>query len=227
MRTPLPLVSWLLPYMGSRNKPRASLTLAVRDCLLDAYTVSECPLCAHPLITQSPAGADQVLVQLRNEGGVQRNLDILPILTEEGYLKAFPAERKARAFLEFCREGDVEAIIGVVMNSYSGASEEDDVDVLRYQDGLGDMSSGLHVAVQNDQEEVAWCLLLLASKLDLGRFPKQYLLAAEQFGFSSQNRLPEPDIRSLQDAAGRTAVDIAQEKGSIWSKWTNEGLLNP
>ena len=37
-------------------------------------------------------------------------MDLLPLLMEESFLQAYPEERRARAFLEFGRVGDVEAI---------------------------------------------------------------------------------------------------------------------
>jgi hypothetical protein len=164
---------------------------------------------------------------VRNEGGVQENLDILPILTEEGYLKAFPEERKARAFLEFCKEGDLEAIVGLVKDHHEGGSEEGDVDGLRYQDGLGDMSSGLHAAIYNGQEEVAWLLLLLGSNLDWESFPPQVTEAAGRYGISLNDRHGDPDIRGLKDSQGHTAADIARSLGGIWSEWCERGRLDP
>lgn len=93
---------------------------------------------------------------MNNEGGLQEAFDILPILKEESFLKAFPEERKARALLEFCAEGDVGAILDLVKG---GEDEDDDfsmdgsdnaegaakpIDVLRYQDPTGSMDTGLH-----------------------------------------------------------------------------------
>lgn len=164
---------------------------------------------------------------MRNEGGIQENLDILPILTEEGYLKTFPEERKARAFLEFCKEGDLEAIVGLVKDHYEAGSEEGDVDVLRYQDSLGDMTSGLHAAVHNGQEEVAWLLLLLGSNLDWSSLPAPVLQAAHDYGLSKDDRHGEPDIRGLQDSHGHTAGDAARSFGGIWSAWIESGRLSP
>ena len=41
----------------------------------------------------------QVITRYHNEGGIQENLDILPLITEEAYLDANPAARPARAFM--------------------------------------------------------------------------------------------------------------------------------
>ena len=132
-----------------------------RQCLLDSYSMSECPTCGRNLIMTTASSEQQLLCNLKNEGGIQEGLDILPILTEESYLKAYPEERRCRAFLEFCGEGDVEAIIDLLNDSDGEDGEEApeqgagyNIDVLRYQDQLGSMSSGLHVAVQNQKIEV-------------------------------------------------------------------------
>ncbi|KAG9678860.1 hypothetical protein KCU69_g12739, partial [Aureobasidium melanogenum] len=70
------------------------------QCLIDEYQVTECPSCHQNLLTPGPSGGQQLLCTLHNEGGVQENLDILPILTEEAYLHAYPEDRISRAFLE-------------------------------------------------------------------------------------------------------------------------------
>ena len=114
-------------------------------------------------MTAAPSGEQQLLCNLKNEGGLQERLDILPILTEESYLKAYPEERRCRAFLEFCGEGDVEAIVDLLNDDDDGEEDEENssqgaghgIDVLRYQDQVGSIGSGLHVAVQNQRVEVA------------------------------------------------------------------------
>jgi hypothetical protein len=90
-------------------------------------------------------------------------------------------------------------------------------DLLRYQDGIGDMRSGLHAAVAAQSREVAWLLLLLASNLDLGQFPAEVLHEAEALQVQRGN--VEVDIRSLRDAEGRTAEDLAMEMGGVWDGW--------
>ena len=162
-----------------------------------------------------------MLCNLHNEGGVQESLDILPLLTEESYLQAYPEERRSRAFLEFCREGDVEAIWDLLLDGDDGIGEvevtTDDVkdpipaDILRYQDPLGSMYSGLHIAVIYEQVKVIWLLLLLASRLDMRSFPADVAQAAHQ---TSPGRVAEfrnmvVDIRSLKDANGMTAAQHA------------------
>jgi len=170
--------------------------------------------------TLSDSGTDeQVLCNLLNEGGLQEGLDILPLLAEESYLRAYPEERKARAFLEFCREGDSQAVFDLLDDD--GEEDEDDgagksvpmdiADVLQYQDPLGSLYSGLHTAVISGKVEVIWLLLLIASGLEMHRFPPQVVQAAEQLGadrlFGVHSELL--DIRTLKDADGQTAAMLA------------------
>ena len=202
--------------------------------MLDSYTLTECPNCQRDLTSESTDGEQQILCNLKNEGGLQRGLDILPILTEETYLKAYPEERKCQAFLEFCGAGDVEAIVGLL-----GANEDDDdsdrgdtdveggLDVLRYQDVIRTMNSGLHIAVQNQKPEVAWLLLLLASTLDPSEFPPEVKHAAEGFGLHRQPQEGKVDIRSLQDNDGMNAEQRAVALGGVWEEWVGSGRLKP
>jgi hypothetical protein len=207
----------------------------IRQCLLDAYEVHECPNCSSELLTTAADGTQQLLCTLHNEGGVQEDLDILPLLTEEAYLKTYPEERKARAFLEFCREGDLQAIIGMIKDDdgddVDEAMEDEQgqrrvVDILRYQDPLGDMQSGLHAAVQAQSREVAWLLLLLTSNLDLMQFPPEVFQEAAAVGLMRPEE-PEDkvDIRSLKDAQGKTAEQLAEEIGGVWNGWFGTGRL--
>ncbi|MCJ1386455.1 hypothetical protein MMC17_009581 [Xylographa soralifera] len=190
------------------------------QCLLNAYQITQCPNCSENIATVSNSGVDeQILCNLHNEGGLQEGLDILPLLVEESYLRAYPEERKARAFLEFCREGDVQAVFELLDDD--GGEDEDDgaeilvpmeiADILQYQDPLGSLYSGLHIAVTSEKVEVIWLLLLIASGLEMHRFPPQVLQAAEQLGadrlFGVHGELL--DIRTLRDADGQTAAMLA------------------
>lgn len=182
---------------------------------------------------------------MHNEGGVQNDLDILPLLTEESYLKAYPEDRKARAFLEFCNQGDVQAIVDMLQDDEDEDEDEDeddeeeqmevdksanparDIDLLRYQDPIGDMQTGLHCAVANQKADVAWLLLYLASRLDIGEFPPNLLQIAESLGVSRNEEevQSKPDIRSLRDSEGRSAEDVAREVGGVWQEWIGRGRL--
>ena len=208
---------------------------SLRQCLLDSYSMSECPNCGRNLITTIPSGEQQLLCNLKNEGGLQEGLDMLPILTEESYLKAYPEERRCRAFLEFCGEGDVEAIVDLLNDVDDGEEDEDrsghgaghSIDVLRYQDQIGSMGSGLHVAVQNERVEVVWLLLLLASILEKDRFPAAVQQAAQNLGIQREDQRGKVDIRSLNDSQGMTAEQRAAEIGGIWTEWLQSGWLRP
>ncbi|KAF1848651.1 uncharacterized protein K460DRAFT_309206 [Cucurbitaria berberidis CBS 394.84] len=210
------------------------------DCLLEAYQVTECPNCGKNIASTSSNGAQQVLCNLNNEGGLQTDLDILPLLTEEFYLKAYPEDRKCRAFLEFCREGDFKAIIDMLQDDEVDEDDDEDEEMadddqpgkevgidrmLRYQDPIGEMQSGLHAAVQAQSREVAWLLLLLASNLDLLEFPPEVFQEAAALGIMRGLTEDKVDIRSLRDANGKTAEDVANEIGGVWVGWTGNGRL--
>ena len=206
-----------------------------RQCLLDSYSISECPNCGRNLITTTPSGEQQLLCNLNNEGGLQEGIDMLPILTEESYLKAYPEERKCRAFLEFCGEGDVEAIVDLLNDGDDGEQDEENpgqgtsqsIDVLRYQDSLRSMVSGLHLAVQNQRMEVAWLLLLLASTLEMDQFPAAVLQGAQDLGIQREDQSGKVDIRSLKDLHGMTAEQQAAGIGGMWTEWLQLGRLKP
>lgn len=234
------------------------------ECLLDSYELSKCPAC-NADITSSPASGSsaqqqqqpQILVNYHNEGGTQENLDIFPILQEESYLRAYPEERKSRAFLEFCREGDHKAIVDLLQSGDDEDSDDDDDDddqmdtssdnntttntrtaplsgpsktpaeILRYQDSLGGMQSGLHAAVANGHREVAYLLLLLASSMPEIDFPPIVFQEAAAMGMMREDQDGLVDIRSLKDEAGRTAEDVARqmEGGVVWNGWVGNGRL--
>jgi len=200
------------------------------ECILEAYAVTECPNCSKDTSSLSNA-QQQVLATVRNEGGVQQDFDILPSFTEEAYLRTYPEERVGHAFLEFCREGDVDAIIHLVkdadVNDAEDESEDEKLDILRYQGTFeGIEGSGLHVAIRYNQEEVAWLLLVLGSSLPWEQFPTTVLQAMKGLNLGKEDRSAEPDIRSLTDSEGRNAVDLA--KGEIgWSEWIQSGRLLP
>ncbi|KAK4694336.1 hypothetical protein P7C71_g3232, partial [Lecanoromycetidae sp. Uapishka_2] len=208
-----------------------------RQCLLDAYSMTECPKCGTDLVSITDLGEQQLLCTLKNEGGLQDNLDILPILSEESYLKAYPEERRCRAFLEFCGEGDVEAIVDLLDNSDEDDEEDGGtnmdtipgeshrIDVLRYQDQIGSMGTGLHVAIQNSRVQVVWLLLFLASSLEIGQFPQEILEAAQDFDLSRDDQIGKVDIRNLKDAEGLTAEQRAARVGGVWIEWLQSGRL--
>jgi hypothetical protein len=194
-----------------------------RDCLLEAYHVTECPNCGKDIASVSQTSAQQVLCNLNNEGGLQTDLDLLPLLVEESYLKAYPEDRKCRAFLEFCREGDFKAIVGMLQDDEVEEDDEDEDEdeemgdddapnkdvgidrLLRYQDPIGEMQSGLHAAVQAQSREVAWLLLLLASNYDLMEFPPLVFQEAAAMGI--MRGLTEDKVARLQRTMRTRSVE--------------------
>jgi len=174
---------------------------------------------------------------MHNEGGLQENLDILPLLTEESYLRAYPEDRICRAFLEFCREGDISAVVELLQSCEEDDDEDEEMDdeprgpkktadeILRYQDPIGDMQSGLHAAVTGNSREVAWLLLLLASQYPESEFPALVYQEAANLGIMRQDQTGKVDIRSLKDAHGRSADQLAAEVGGVWHGWPGSGRL--
>jgi hypothetical protein len=210
------------------------------ECLLDSYEITKCPSCSRDIVSSpasgssSDAGTQQtIIVDLYNEGGMQQQIDIFPILKEESYLRAYPEERKCRAFLEFCREGDYRAIADLLKSCTDEPEDEDEDEipsktadeVLRYQDPIGEMASGLHAAVANGHREVAWLLILLASEFPELEIPPEVYQEAAVLGIMREEPEGKVDIRSLKDANGRTAEDIAKEVGVIWTGWIGNGRL--
>ena len=201
----------------------------LRECFLEAYTVTECPNCSKDISSLSSSGQQQVLCTVKNEGGVQQRFDILPSASEEQYLRAYPEERVGHAFLEFCREGDIDAVFHLVKDSESNDAEEESqkFDILKYQGTFeGIEGSGLHVAIRYNQEQIAWLLLVLGSSLPWDQFPVPVLQGIKGLNLKKEDRSSEPDIRSLKDSDGRTAADLAREVRG-WSEWLQSGRLLP
>lgn len=209
------------------------------ECLLESYELANCPNCSRSIVSV-PAGsssssssstAERVIVDLTNEGGMQSQIDIFPILKEESYLRAYPEERKSRAFLEFCREGDHRAIADLLKRCAEEADEEEEEptqsrdEILRYQDPICEMESGLHAACANGHREVAWMLLWLASSFPELDIPALVFQEAATLGMNRESQEGKVDIRSLKDAHGRTAEDIAKEYGVVWTGWIGNGRL--
>ncbi|KAM5352154.1 hypothetical protein ACJ41O_004877 [Fusarium nematophilum] len=209
------------------------------QCLLDqssdvALSLT-CPSCSTylpvndpgPSVTNqflsSPSGAT-ILTRYINEGGVQENLDILPAITEEAYLEKHPHARPARALQVMCTEGDIGGIVELLHD----ASEEnlDMASLIRYQDPLADMKSGLHLAIENSQEETVWLLLWLCSTVPDTSFPGTARSVAQALGVGRLSVSAEGDIRGLRDSHGRTAGDVAQQIQVPWVSMFEAGLLS-
>lgn len=134
-----------------------------RQCLLDAYIVTECPNCGRNVAIGTEDVNQKALCNIKIEGGLHEGSDILPLLMEESYPRAFPEERRPRAFLEFCAEGDSQAIVALLDDDDDAEDDDDDaeevtennIDPLRYQDLIYSPSSGLHIAIFHGRVEVA------------------------------------------------------------------------
>ncbi|KAH9892230.1 hypothetical protein F4778DRAFT_749827 [Xylariomycetidae sp. FL2044] len=222
------------------------------QCLLDASSevaISlKCPSCGSPLAANAagpsvtnpflhtPAGV-RILARYANEGGTQEDLDILPAITEEAYLDSNPEARPARAYHVMCTEGDVGGIVELLRDAeQQPAGGEPAMNVsqlLRYQDPLANMKSGLHLAVGKGQEEVVWLLLWLASPLRNDRFPEPALQTAQALGLQRPATSASDDIRELRDDRGRTAETVAAEfrggggGGGNWAVMVQDGILRP
>lgn len=205
------------------------LTAESRQCLLDEspqiFPSLTCPSCSTQL---SSSESPQVLTRYHNEGGIQDNLDIFPLIREEAYLSANPAARPARAYLTMCAEGDVGGIVEL-LNAIEEDSDEGDMspaELLRYQDPLDGNKTGLHVAVEKNQQEAVWLLLWLASEYPTSAFPEEVSQAAQVMG-AGRGTARGHDIRTLRDEQGRSAEDVAGSMGNTWAGLLGAGVLKP
>jgi hypothetical protein len=153
------------------------------------------------------------------------------LITEEAYLDANPAARPARAYLTMCAEGDVGGIIELLRNVVGDDDDmdEDDsmspADLLRYQDPLDNMKSGLHLAVEKSQQEIVWMLLWLASNLPEGSFPGQAVGTARILGAGRSIAGHGEDIRSLKNEQGETVRTIAERMGGAMGELVRASIL--
>ncbi|KZZ94318.1 hypothetical protein AAL_05285 [Moelleriella libera RCEF 2490] len=171
------------------------------------------------------AGNTTILAQYSNEGGVQRDLNIMDSLTEEAYIQNHPETQPARAFHVMCAEGDVASLIDLLRD----ANEQDgDVgSIIRYQDPLAEMKSGLHLAVENQQEEIVWTLLWLSSTVPTESFPMLVRQTADGLGLGRLPAQADTDIRGLRDYQGRTAETIARQNPGALAALLDAGALAP
>lgn len=189
------------------------------QCILDnASSVANsltCPACNTYLSSSTPPTINAVYT---SEGSSGEPLDLLPTIREEAYLSTNPGARPARAMQTMCAEGDVQGILELLSET-----EETERDaLLRYQDPLNGMRSGLHLAVEAGQLEVFWLLMWLGSALRQEQFPDEVwgLVQALEVG-----RIDGQDIRSLRDGSGRTAGDLAAELGGVWAGIVGAGYF--
>ncbi|KAI1812921.1 hypothetical protein GGS20DRAFT_511677 [Poronia punctata] len=218
------------------------------QCLLDrsadVAASLKCPSCQSPLAEASagPSVSDpslpttlgvSILSTYTNEGGVQENLDLAPAITEEAYLTAHPEARPARAFHVMCSEGDINGIVDLLRDIDAIAQEGGEeptlspAQLIRYQDPLSDMKSGLHIAIEQGQEEVVWLLLWIASSLRTYTFPAPLREIALAMGLQRPDTVPSDDIRALQTAQGRTAEAMAADREGLWANLLEADVLRP
>ncbi|KAI0540475.1 hypothetical protein GGR58DRAFT_131245 [Xylaria digitata] len=215
------------------------------QCLLDqssGVAISlKCPSCQSPLAENSagPSVANSflqttsgvsILTRYINEGGIQDELDILPAITEEAYLEANPQARPARAFHLMCSEGDVDGIVDLLRDIDQENGDEpalSPAQLIRYQDPLTNMKSGLHLAIEQGREEVVWLLLWIASPLRTDAFPGPLREIAQAMGLQRPVTPPSDDIRALKDDRGRAAEAIAAEREGPWVTLLQSNVLHP
>lgn len=215
------------------------------QCLLDLSQQLvgslSCPACNTYLPTtaagSSAAGSTSsaqqptaILTRYANEGGVQEGLDILPSILEEAYLAEHPEAQRAQALHLMCGEGDVTGIVELLQAVDGDDDEEGDsldaAALLRYQDPLHGMRSGLHLAIEKNQEEVFWLLLWLASNLPAETFPGAVAQTTAAMGLQkAEVRSEAEDIRFLRDDQGRTPADLCSESGGQWQRFVEGGLF--
>ncbi|CAK7205935.1 hypothetical protein SEUCBS139899_008715 [Sporothrix eucalyptigena] len=190
----------------------------------------------------------QILTRYTNESGLQEGYDIYSDIADEAYYSTYPQFLRARPFLAMCSEGHIDGVIELCKEADGVAEEGDDEDdemeddggddtpavqqvrsaaLLRHQDPLNQMATGLHVAIANDQIRIAYLLLYLASRLPLDQFPPELLQFAAQIQRPEQDIAENVDIRSLQTAQGETVEVFAQRKGGIWAQMAQRGIFSP
>ena len=127
-----------------------------------------------------------------------------------------------------CAEGDVSGIVQLLkdLEDNEDVEEMSSGEILRYQDPLDGMKTGLIVAVLKGQQEVVWLLLWLASGLHTQAFPEEVSRAAQVMGADRATATASGvDIRALSDEQSRTAEDWARSMGDTWGVLLGEGLL--
>lgn len=125
-----------------------------------------------------------------------------------------------------CAEGDVAGIVELLQAIEEDSDEGDmsPAEILRYQDPLDGMKTGLHVAIEKSQQEVAWALLWLASGIPTSAFPEEVTRDAQVMG-SGRQTTQGPDIRGLQTSSGTSVADVAEGMGGTWAALLGAGFL--
>ncbi|KAL2071367.1 hypothetical protein VTL71DRAFT_12602 [Oculimacula yallundae] len=207
------------------ESPQIALDLACPYCQNTIVSTASGPSATNSVLPQA-SSQPQIITRYHNEGGIQENLDILPLITEEAYLDANPAARPARAFMTMCGEGDVAGVVEL-LKALEEEPDEGDMspsELLRFQDPLDGMKTGLHVALERSQQEAVWLLLWLASSLPNHAFPDEVAQAAESLE-AGRETAAGVDIRDLKDEQGRVGEDVAKAMGNEWGGLLTAGIL--
>jgi len=109
------------------------------------------------------------------------------------------------------------------------AEEHDDepLDVLRYQDPLGEGQSALHITLEGGYTDIVWALLWRGSTLEEQAFPPGLRVQAQTLGLRREEDIEaKVDIRSLRDGQGRRGEDVARQLGGVWLDWIHTGRLS-
>ncbi|KAL2262894.1 hypothetical protein VTK26DRAFT_9099 [Humicola hyalothermophila] len=225
------------------------------QCIMDEATsitaTLTCPSCNSYLppntaggsssSSSQPTAAPQILTTYLNEGGLQSDLDIFPDLREEAFLTTHPAARPARALHSMVAEGDVQGIISLLSDVEQGGGGDDDDEaegeegkqeqhmtpsqLLTWRDPLNGGRTALHVALEEQQEEVVWLLLWMGSGVGRETFPPVVVQAAEGGGLPRGVVGPGEDVRFVRDEAGRAAEDVCMQLGPPWDRMVEGGLF--
>jgi hypothetical protein len=127
-----------------------------------------------------------------------------------------------------CAEGDVSGIVELLQNLEEEEEDEESMspgEILRFQDPLDGMQTGLHVGILRAQQEVVWLLLWLASGLRTQAFPEEVSRAAQVMG-ADRGTAGGVDIRGLRNEQGQTGEDLARTTGGVWVPLVDGGVLS-
>ena len=203
---------------------QVALSLKCPNCESYLPTNEAGPSITNPFLHTSPGASIQA--KYSNEGGSEQVLDILPNITEEAYIEIHPEARPARALHIMCAEGDVEGIAQLLKD----IGDDEGIDpgtLIRFQNSLADDKSGLHLAVENSQDDVIWLMLWLSSSLPLDAFSQRVQEVARSRGVDRIDTSEANDIRALKDSSGKTAEDRFREKHGDQSVFMKQRLLSP
>lgn len=150
----------------------------------------------------------------------------MSLIAEEAYLDANPSARPARAFMTMCGEGDIAGIVELLQALQEEPDEGDmsPAELLRFQDPLDGMKTGLHVAIEREQQEATWLLLWLASHIPTNAFPEEVAQIAATMD-AGRETADGVDIRSLKDEQDRTPEQAASEVGGVWAGLLGAGVF--